>query len=126
MNATLIEYLRSWMRAGAVPKALSAVHFAQHFSYDDGIFRVSPPLAVDHARMGDRGLEQLVVLAEVATSDAYVAVSRGRDDITGMWHQTAWVFTLSDDLIVRLIVTSSPQIPEVPYDGTLPLRESEN
>src|SRR5438045_3125965 len=98
----IVERLRAWVRAGAVPRELSATDFHEDFSYDDGIDRVQPPLAADHARMTDGRLEELAVLAEVVTPDSYVAVARGREDVTGLWHQRAWVFFFRQGRIHRL------------------------
>jgi hypothetical protein len=122
----IVERLRAWVRGGAVPKELSADDLHPEFSYEDGVFRVQPPLAAGHARMTNERLEEIVVLAEVIAPNQYVAVARGRDDITGLWGQHAWVFVLRDGLVHRLVLTSSAKLPPQPYDGTLPLREAKD
>jgi hypothetical protein len=126
MDELIVERLRAWIRAGAVPKELSAKDLHEDFSYEDGIFRVKAPLAAEHARMTDQRLEQLTVLAEVVAPDGYVAVARGRDDITGLWHQSAWVFVLREGRVHRLVLTSRAQLPPHPYDGTLPDHAAED
>jgi hypothetical protein len=125
VDAPIVERLRTWVHAGAVPKQLSAADLHGDFSYDDGMFRVPPPHAAEHARMTDGRFEELAVLAEVVTPDTYVAVARGREDVTGLWRQCAWVFLLREGRVHRLVVTLSAQLPSRPYDGTLPLRDAE-
>jgi hypothetical protein len=114
----IVERLRAWVRAGAVPRELSAIDLHDDFSYEDGIHRVMPPLAAEYARMTNGRLEEIAVLAEVVAPDSYVIVARGRDEVTGLWHQLAWVFFLREGRIHRMVWTFSGQLPPRPYDGT--------
>ena len=120
----IIERLRAWVRAGAVPSELPAADFHEGFCYEDGIFRVQPPDAAGHATMTDGRLEEVDVRAEVVTSDSYVAVARGREDVTGLWYQFAWVFLLRDGRVHRLVVTNCMRVPPRPWDGTFRPREA--
>jgi len=126
VNELLVERLRAWLHSGAARTELSVTDLHAEFSYEDGIFRVQAPDAAGHATMTNGRFEELAFLDEVVTPDRYIAVARGRDEVTGLWHQCAWVFILREGRVHRLVVTNSTQLPPRPYDGTLPLREAED
>jgi hypothetical protein len=125
-NELLVERLRAWLRSGAAGTELSVTDLHPEFSYEDGAFRVQPPDAAGHATMTNGRIEELTFLEEVVTPDRYVAVARGRDEVTLLWHQFVWVFVLREGRVLRMVVTHSAQLPPRPYDGTLPLREAKD
>jgi hypothetical protein len=123
-ESNLIARLRSWISAGAAPRQLEAADLHRDFSYDDGIFRIPPPLAAEHARMdAAAGLEETSLLVEIVASESYVAVARGRDPVTNLWHQCCWVWTFEEGRVHRLVQTTA-RVPEQPYDGSVPLKSA--
>jgi len=119
----LVARLHAWIASGAVPARLPAADLDEAFSFDNGTFRLGPPVAAEHATMqGAAGLVDVALLAEIVAGDSYVVVARARDPVTDFWHQCAWVCLLRDAKVFRLIVTISGQIPSLPYDGSVPLR----
>ena len=122
-NTEVIHRLRTWLSGGAVPEELPEADLHDTFCYEDGAFRVGPPHGAEHARMkGAEGFVDITIVADVVAADAFIAVTRGRDPVTELWHQSAWVFLLCHGKVRRLVLTTSGQLPERPYDGTLPLR----
>lgn len=125
-HAGVSSRLLTWLAAGANPRDIPSDDFASTFSFEDGGFRIAPPLAMEHLQVaGGAALVDVSLLATLEAPASLVCVLRGRDPVTEMWHQCAWVFLLERGKVQRALLTLSAQVPPRPYDGSLPLREAQ-
>jgi hypothetical protein len=122
-ESEIVCRLRSWILAGANAPGLLAADLDPHFAFDNGAFCIEAPDAVEWV-CGDLGeFVDVTLIAEAVGEGSLCMVVRGRDPVTEMWHQCAWLFEIWDNRVRRLVKTTSGGIPPRPYDGTLPLRE---
>jgi hypothetical protein len=122
-DGELVRRLRSWILAGTAQQGLSAADLDPQLTYEDGMFRIAAPDAAGWVSGDFMGLDGVSLIAEVVGEGSLCVVVRGRDPVTNMWHQCAWVFETRDNTVCRVVRTSSGGLPPRHYDGTIPLRE---
>src|SRR5262245_1753798 len=91
-EGALVRRLRSWILTGATAPGLSTADLDPQFTYEDGAFRIEAPDAAMWVSGDIGGLEGVSLIAEVVGEGSLCMVVRGRDPVTNMWHQCAWVF----------------------------------
>jgi hypothetical protein len=112
--------IRRWVLNGANSSQPPLSDVDPALVYDDEIFRVRTE-AMGMVTSG-APVTDVRIVTEVHGESSLCIVADGTDPVTGMRHRQAWVFELDAGQISRIILTSSAQIPEKPFDGSLPLR----
>ncbi len=113
--------LRTWILAGGGRAAPRPDNLDPALVLDTGIFRATGDNGIGLLVQGEPFAEVRIV-AEVLGATSFCVVADGLDPVTGMSHRRTWVFEFAGGVLHRIVLTSSAQIPDKPYDGTFPLR----
>jgi hypothetical protein len=123
MASELIDRLRKWVLAGASRPGLTTAELDSRFRYEDKLLQVEAPESAEWVDGHLEGFVDFTLVAEAVAQATFCMVIRGRDPVTDLWHQSAWVFEICQETVRRIVKTTSGQLRRRPYDGTLPLRE---
>jgi len=122
-KSEIFRRLRSWVLADANGPGLLAADLDPHFTFDNGVFRIEAPDAAEWVDGDFAGLVDVTLIAEAIGEVSLCMVVRGRDPITEIWHQCAWLFEMRDNRVLRLVQTVTGGLAARLYYGTFPLRE---
>lgn len=107
MGSELISRIREWVLASGSRPGLSAADLDPRFRYEDGILQIEAPDSAEWVRGDSEGFVDVTLVAEVTAPASFCIVIRGRDQVTDLWHQSAWVFEICEERVRRLVKTTS-------------------